>query len=148
MFINKDVNEDYKYCQIPNKFLILGADNINGIHTGKWIVFTDCQSLDLIELSNKRDYNFAMLKINNFSNAKIAASLGLSKDNKVVKIKKGVVFDGVSNTNGCRNIKNDISFLEVIDFIVYYMSLDLKENITNNNSVEKLVESIVYSIFI
>lgn len=147
LFINKEDNS-YKDPVIKNKFLIINSTNYEEIFNDKWIVFLDCQSLDLLKLSQKHEYNFALLKVNSFSNAKLAASLGLSKNNRIIKIKNSVVYDNIYLNSESRNIKEKVPLIEILDFFIYFVALDLKKNYLENKSVEKIVEDIVFSIFI
>lgn len=114
------------------KILVLDHNNIDRLRTGNWVICTDISSVNFDMNESLKEHSIALLLVNNYNNAKIAAMLSLKNPNKTLIIED----DRIINDTSLSFMNKDISFKDVLDYMVFYQILCLKKHIESHRYLE------------
>lgn len=127
--------------KINNKFIIVDSNNCSEIYQSKWIVFTDCDKINMVKLSQNTDCNFALLRINCFNNARIAAKLGIQNFDDVLKIENGKVENITNNIEGV--INDQVTAIDALDFLLYFQVLNFRTKLPCDITFESYLTTLM-----
>lgn len=121
--------------ETATRVVILNQENIDELQVGNWIVTTTIITPDISDLLGGSNYNLALLLVDNYENAKIAAKLGMKKANEVIFLKNNKII----NNSEEKKMRENISSGEVIDYLVFYRILHVKKMIETHKSFESCI---------
>lgn len=122
------------------RLLVLSSDNLDDIREGNWVVSTDIAPTSE-HSSFQKDYNFALLRVNSYENAKIAAKLGMRRADESVILKNNKIIQNSVE----RPLKETVSFREALDYLIFYRILYFKRIIDANKSFESSILQLIAS---
>lgn len=118
-----------KECNI--EIIALTYNNISKLDNGLWYVVMrdkyiedNCRWMQQIVKFMKPNTSFgvALLTIDDFKTAELAAKLQIENSSDIIKYQNGVIF----SKSGCREPKNSVSIFEIIDYYLFFNIIQMK----------------------